>query len=456
MALATEAPALTVPLLPAEESPGARAFNIARGILVESVLFVVLTALLPLLLFTGALVDLGLWLRTRKPWMAVRLVLMGWWFVLGEVRGWLGLTLAWLLAGGPFGGDSPRRRRHVWYMQRTWMAGHLLGVRTLFGLRFEVEGDELVEPGPLLVLVRHASIIDNTLPAVFVSGPHGMFLRYVIKHELKVLPTLDMGARWVPTCVVRRASGDPAAEIARVRTLATHLHGADEGALIFPEGTRHTPAKLARAQEKIRESDPQTADLADRLHHLLPPRLGGPLALLDAGTEADVLVFGHVGLDGFEKISDIWSGGLVGTTVRIRFWRYARASVPDGERERIAWLYACWQELDDWIGVQREREAAEAPVEAVATSGADRHSLESPGATDVVPARSKGVTDELAALRADARHAQEKLDLYRAKSYSMRETSPERMRELERRATETRERLRFAERQAGAPPTPRG
>ncbi len=38
----------------------------------------------------------------------------------------------------------------------------------------------------------------------------------------------------------------------------------------------------------------------------------------------------------------------------------------------------------------------------------------------------------------------------------MRETSPERMRELERRATETRERLRFAERQAGAPPTPRG
>ncbi len=60
-------------------------------------------------------------------------------------------------------------------------------------------------------------------------------------------------------------------------------------------------------------------------------------------------------------------------------------------------------------------------------------------------------TDELAALRADARHARERRDLYRAKRYGMRETSQERMRELERRATETLERLRFAERQAKGP-----
>ena len=56
--------------------------------------------------------------------------------------------------------------------------------------------------------------------------------------------------------------------------------------------------------------------------------------------------------------------------------------------------------------------------------------------------------DELVALRADARYAQEKLALYRAKSYGGRPTSPVRMRELERRATDTLERLRFAEHQA--------
>lgn len=52
--------------------------------------------------------------------------------------------------------------------------------------------------------------------------------------------------------------------------------------------------------------------------------------------------------------------------------------------------------------------------------------------------------DHIAALRADARYAREKFELYRAKSYSMRATSPERLRELERKATETRERLEFA------------
>lgn len=57
-------------------------------------------------------------------------------------------------------------------------------------------------------------------------------------------------------------------------------------------------------------------------------------------------------------------------------------------------------------------------------------------------------TDELAALRADARYARERFELYRAKSYGMHATSAERLRELEHRANETLERLRFAERQA--------
>lgn len=56
--------------------------------------------------------------------------------------------------------------------------------------------------------------------------------------------------------------------------------------------------------------------------------------------------------------------------------------------------------------------------------------------------------DALETLRAEAHLAQQRLELYRAKAYGMRPTSAERMRELERRATVTRERLRFAERQA--------
>lgn len=59
--------------------------------------------------------------------------------------------------------------------------------------------------------------------------------------------------------------------------------------------------------------------------------------------------------------------------------------------------------------------------------------------------------DRLADLRADARYARERYDLYRAKAYGSRATSATRLRELERISAAAAERLRHAE-QAGTPP----
>ena len=332
---------------------GARLQRRAKGIAIEAGGFVVLTLALPVVLPAAALVDLALWLVRRKPWMAVRLACMAWWFLFGELRGIAGLAAIYLITGGPLGRGSLRRRRLVYDLRIHWARSHMEGIRVLFGLTFEIEGLEQAGPGPVLVLIRHASIIDNALPDAVIGHAHGLGLRFVIKHELEMLPTIDIGGRWVPTNFVRRASDDPAGEVARLRRLAHDL-GEGEGVLIYPEGTRHTPEKLARAQEVIAERLPEVAPLANRLRNLLPPRLGGPLALLDESRGADVVVCGHVGLDGFEYIRDIWAGGLVGTTVRVRFWRYPAADVPTGETERIAWLYELWQVLDDWVGEQRD------------------------------------------------------------------------------------------------------
>lgn len=325
----------------------------ARAITTETAAFVLVTVLLPVLLAGAAAVDAVLWLARRKPWMAVRLVAFLWWFLAIEIRGLLGVLLVWLRAGAWWSRDSPARRRRTFGLQVAWTAGLLAGVRVLFGLRFEVEGAELVGPGPVLVLIRHASIIDNTLPGAFVSRPHGLDLRYVLKHELQSLPTLDIGGRWIPTCFVRRASGDAEREVARVRSLATGL-GERDGVLIYPEGTRYTSAKLARALERLEQTDPAAHEHARRLRHLLPPRLGGPLALLEEGAGASVVVCGHHGLDGFERVSDIWSGALVGRTIRLRFWRHGPEEIPADREQRIAWLYARWQALDDWLGAQEE------------------------------------------------------------------------------------------------------
>jgi 1-acyl-sn-glycerol-3-phosphate acyltransferase len=351
------------PLISDESARLPRAWRRVRGIAATVGVFVLITVLSPVLLPAAALVDGTLWLRRRKPWMAIRLLAMLWWFLMGELYGLIGLGAIWVLSGGR---DSGRRRERVYELKRRWLTSHLAGIRVLFGLRFEIDGLELAGPGPVLIMIRHASIIDNALPDAIVGRAHGLGFRFVIKHELQMLPTIDIGGRWVPTLFVRRASGNPEAELERMRALTLNMTERD-GLLIYPEGTRATVAKIARAKEVIAERQPEIAPLAAGLQNLLPPRLGGPLTLLESAREVDVVIFGHVGLDGFERVSDIWSGGLIGTTVQLKFWRFAAEERPSEREQLIAWLYARWQELDDWVGEMRDApEAALAPLAAQA------------------------------------------------------------------------------------------
>jgi 1-acyl-sn-glycerol-3-phosphate acyltransferase len=255
------------PLLPDDGPRRARIVRRVRGIGLEAVLLVLVTVLMPVLLLLAAAVDLVLWLVRRKPWMSVRLVLLAWWFLLGEMRGALGLLAIWLASGGR---DSPTRRRRVYHLRQRWVGGHLAGVRVIFGLRFEIEGLEDAGPGPVLVLIRHASIIDNALPDAIIGRTHDIGLRYVLKRELQMLPTIDIGGRMVPTNFVRRGSRDTEGELATLRLLAEDL-GDDEGLLIYPEGTRHTDEKLASAKAIISERQP--GDGRRRLRTHRPRRL---------------------------------------------------------------------------------------------------------------------------------------------------------------------------------------
>jgi len=227
---------------------------------------------------------------------------------------------------------------------------HFASVKALFRLRFEVEGAERAAPGPLIVLVRHASIVDTLVPAVFLANVHHLRLRYVLKRELLVDPCLDVAGHWIPNHFVARDGADSAKEIAAVNALKTGLQP-DEGVLLYPEGTRFTPEKRRRALERL-SGDAVAKARAERLEHLLPMRPGGVLALLDAAPACDVLFVGHHGLEGFARIADIWRGALVGRTVVVKFWREAAASIPAAEDARREWLAAHWQRLDDWL---RER-----------------------------------------------------------------------------------------------------
>ncbi len=319
---------------------------------------VLVTALLPALLVVGLLIDAVRRVMFDVLPTAARLVVCLWVYLAAEVVGLAALATVWILSLG--GRRGAWLREVTWRLQQLW-ASLLLGtVRVLFRLRLEVAGDDVIAPGPVIVLMRHASIVDTLLPANLVAGPHGIRLRYVLKRELLADPCLDVAGRRLPNCFVRRGTGE-AEEVRRVRTLA-HGLGPGDGALIYPEGARFSPERRARAIARIAERDPRLAARADRLRYLLPPRLGGVGALLDGAPDADVVVVAHHGFDGLRLISDIWRGGLVGLVVRVRVTRVPRSKVPEAGTARADWLYDLWHDVDDWLG----QRFAGAPTRAAA------------------------------------------------------------------------------------------
>ncbi|MGB0119342.1 MAG: 1-acyl-sn-glycerol-3-phosphate acyltransferase [Solirubrobacterales bacterium] len=338
------------PLFPDLGPLGPRMLRRILGITVEVVLFVVSTILFPLLLLIAAIVDLALWLKRRKPWVSVRLLPALWCFLFGEIEALVKLPFIYVLTGGPFNRGSVTRRRWIYVLRIRWARNHLGAVKIFLGVKIETEGLEKTAQGPFILMIRHASILDNLLPDVLIGHQYGIGVRFVIKREIQTLPAIDIGGRWIPTVFIKRGSLDPETEIKSVRRL-THEMSPGEILGIYPEGTRPTPKKIKRAQEIIAERQPEIAPYAARLNHLLPPRIGGPLALIDeASAGTDIVFCAHVGFDGLRSVGDIWAGELVNKTITVKFWRYSGSEIPDGETARTEWLFDCWQKLDDWVG----------------------------------------------------------------------------------------------------------
>jgi 1-acyl-sn-glycerol-3-phosphate acyltransferase len=300
---------------------------------------------LPVLLFAAVLGDLV----RGGPWPILRCVLYFTIYLACELAGVIGAGVVWLTSG-PWTGTarSTFLRRNV-ALQSWWANALYRAAERVFALRTIVEGDSVVVPGPILLFIRHVSQADTLLPVVYVTRRHGIALRFVLKDELLWDPCLDIVGRRLPNAFVRRGSGEGTREIAAVQCLMDDLTR-DEGVLIYPEGTRFTPTKRDRAVAKLREVMPEIAPKAAGLRRLLPPHLGGPLGLLDRNRGADVVFCAHTGFEAAGSPSDILGGALVGSTVRVRFWRVPYADVPATAAARVDWLYEQWQHLDDWIG----------------------------------------------------------------------------------------------------------
>jgi 1-acyl-sn-glycerol-3-phosphate acyltransferase len=301
------------------------------------------TAASPLWLLAALSIDVARALRASRPFMALRLALFLWVYLLSELVGLCALGLVWIAAGaGP--SRAERLLRASWRVQTLWVGALFRTVRALFSLELVTEGLECCAPGPILVFARHCSIIDTLLPTELLSRQRGYLLRFVLKRELLWDPCIDVAGLRLPNAFVARDQSDTRGEIRAVGALAREL-GPSDGVLLFPEGTRFSREKRRRIIERLAASDPAAHARASALEHVLPPKLGGAMALLDA-CDADVVFLAHSGLEGFASVGALFREGLARKVLYVRAWRVARREIPADSEGRERWLNEQWQRLD--------------------------------------------------------------------------------------------------------------
>lgn len=307
------------------------------------------TALLPLLLLASLLVDLA----GRRRLGVSRGALMVLVFLWCETVGLGAALVIWLFAW-PFPRafrDANARLQALWGMALYSAGQRLLGVEVRIDGRAPAPGQR-----PLLVLVRHASTIDTVLPVVALSYPLGWHLRYVLKRELLVDPCLDVVGQRLPNRFVRRGGDHTAAEVGAVLGLYQDL-GPRDAVVIFPEGTRFTPARRQRLLERMqaRLAEPGTAAgtaaelaLATELQQTLSPLRAGALALLAENPGADLLVIAHAGFEAATTMAGFLAGATVGARARVRLIHRRFEELPrdpDGQARLLADL---WRQVDQF------------------------------------------------------------------------------------------------------------
>lgn len=113
----------------------------------------------------------------RRNFALVRSLLIIDVYLLAEALGILASLVIWATFGGWQREASPAYLKRNFSLQCRWAAVLFWSARRIFRLRLEVDGEECVRTGPLFVIDRHVSPIDNLVPAAFVSARHGLRLR---------------------------------------------------------------------------------------------------------------------------------------------------------------------------------------------------------------------------------------------------------------------------------------
>lgn len=304
------------------------------------------TLLLPLLLPIAALMSLLPATRGALPTFGFLLGYL--WY---ESIGIIGCAFIWLFY-------RDQQFMDKLYGLQAWWSDGLKGMaERLFRLNFDIKGHEALSGPAAIVIPRHTSIADTIIPMACYATPRSLHIRYVLKKELLWDPCLDIVGNRLPNVFIDRDGPDSELSKSQIRSLMVDL-AENEGALIYPEGTRYSAGKHKALAQRFEHNQELTNQLK-RWTHLLPPRLGGTLALLEENPGKDVLFCAHVGFEGSSHFSNLINGAWISARIRIQFWRVRYDDIPKEPAALKDWLLAQWDLMHEWV---EKNQAAPAPA----------------------------------------------------------------------------------------------
>jgi 1-acyl-sn-glycerol-3-phosphate acyltransferase len=257
--------------------------------------------------------------------------------------------LLWLRAG--FGATVHLRasqRRHA-RLQRWSIDVLARRAERLLGIRVEVTGTDALRPAPAIVLSRHVSLADASLPVLLYGQEIGYDARGVIMAEMLADPGFDLLYGRLGSVFINRGRGEEAQRA--IRRLGEGLDHRSV-AVICPEGRLFRPDALERALDRLRHSDPERAERLSGLRHVLPPRPGGVISLLDGAPEADVVIISHAGFEAVPSLAVMARSAPLDRAITVEVRRVPRSQIPDDTEDRVRWLDDEWRRVDAWVQEQ--------------------------------------------------------------------------------------------------------
>ncbi|MGH2718404.1 MAG: 1-acyl-sn-glycerol-3-phosphate acyltransferase [Actinomycetota bacterium] len=299
----------------------------------------------PALMLIAVPVDL---LTGKGRWRTVRVVAFGAVYCGYEVCGLTALFWLWLAgrAGAEF--SAPEFQERHYRLMEWWLRGlRTTGVK-LFRLRVAVETEAERREGPILVFSRHGGAGNSLLLVATIMLEYQRHPRIIMLDKLQWEPMFDTLLHRVPNRFSRHGT-DRDAQIEAIAELATGL-GEHDAFVLFPEGHDFSVSLRERAIAHLhKRGHHDSAEKAEKMHNVLPPRLGGVSTAIAAAPEADVIFVAHTVFEDVGSLVDLWRRIPLNTAVAAQYWRIPAGEVPSGGEELTEWLFSWWARIDSWI-----------------------------------------------------------------------------------------------------------